>query len=73
VRLVADAYGLGERGELVDTVLWWQERCWRGIAAKAAAGDPGHGRLRDGGVVEAVRADQDWTATHRDVLERALR
>jgi hypothetical protein len=43
VRLVAEAYGLGERGELVDTVLWWQERCWRGIAAKAAAGDPGHG------------------------------
>gem|GEM_PF-752066 len=38
VRLVAEAYGLGERGELVDTVLWWQERCWRGIAAKAAAG-----------------------------------
>ena len=73
VRLVAEAYGLGERGELVDTVLWWQERCWRGIAAKAAAGDPAMSRLRDGGAVEAVRADQDWTATHHDVLERALR
>jgi hypothetical protein len=73
VRLVADAYGLDERGELVDTVLWWQERCWRGIAAKAAAGDPAMVRLRDGGVVEAVRADQDWTARHRARLERALR
>jgi Phosphotransferase enzyme family len=73
VRLVADAYGLDERGELVDSVLWWQERCWRGIAAKAAAGDPAMARLRDGGVVGAVRADQEWTAVHRAALERALR
>ena len=41
--------------------------------AEAAAGHPAMARLRDGGVVEAVRADQDWTATHRDMLERALR
>jgi hypothetical protein len=41
--------------------------------AEAAAGHPAMARLRDGGVVEAVRADQDWTAAHRDVLKRALR
>jgi hypothetical protein len=30
-------------------------------------------RLRDGGAVEAVRADQDWTAAHRAGLEPTLR
>jgi hypothetical protein len=25
-------------------------------------------RLRDGGAVEAVRADQEWTAAHRGTL-----
>lgn len=73
VRLVADAYGLDERDELVAAVLWWQDRCWRGIAAKAAAGDPAMARLRAGGVVEAVRAAHEWTAAHRGTLERALR
>jgi len=73
VRLLADAYGLDERGELVDAVLWWQDRCWRGIAAKAAAGDPAMTRLRDRGVVEAIQTDRDWTAAQRGTLERALR
>lgn len=61
MRLITDAYRLDERG----------------IAAKAAAGEPtgepAMVRLRDGGVVEAVRADQEWTAAHRTMLERALR
>jgi hypothetical protein len=73
VRLIADAYGLADRSELVATVLWWQDRCWRGIEAEAAAGDPAKVRLRDGGAVDAVRADHDWTAAHRLTLERALR
>ena len=32
VRVAADAYGLepADRAELVDTILWWQDRCWRG-------------------------------------------
>jgi aminoglycoside phosphotransferase (APT) family kinase protein len=72
VRLVADAYGLDERDELVATVLWWQDRCWRGIAAKAAAGEPAMIRLREAGVVEQVRTDHDWTAAHRPTLEHAL-
>jgi Phosphotransferase enzyme family len=73
VRLIADAYGLADRSALVDTVLWWQDRCWRGIEAEADAGDPAKIRLRDSGVVDAVRADHDWTAAHRAGLERALR
>ena len=41
MRLICDAYGLTDRGGLVETILWWQDRCWRGIDAKAAAGRPG--------------------------------
>ncbi|WP_436521062.1 hypothetical protein [Actinoplanes sp. HUAS TT8] len=68
VRVIADAYGLASRDELIDTVLWWQERCADGIAAAAAAGDPAMVRLRDSGAVDEVRAARDWTATHRDSL-----
>lgn len=65
VRLISDAYGLADRGELVDTILWWQDRCWRGIVA-----DPGPAgvRLRAAGVVEEVRAAYDWVAGHRERL-----
>lgn len=73
VRLVADAYGLTNRGELVDTILWWQERCWRGIDDQAGAGEPAMVRLREGGGVDAVRAEHDWTARHRVALETSLR
>lgn len=31
---------MGTGGEVVDTMLWWQDRCWRGIRAEATAGDP---------------------------------
>jgi len=73
VRGIADAYGLDEREQLLDTVLWWQDRCWRGIEAEAAAGDPAKVRLRDSGVCDAIRAAHAWTAAHRAGLERALR
>jgi hypothetical protein len=51
--IVCDAYGLdaADRGRVVETVLWWQDRCWRGIEAAAEAGDPAMVRLRDGGAV----------------------
>ncbi|TDC07884.1 trifolitoxin immunity protein, partial [Streptomyces sp. 8K308] len=54
MRLVADGYGLADRRELVATVLWWQDRCWRGIRAAAEAGNPAMVRLRDAGVVGEV-------------------
>ena len=73
LRLVADGYGLTDRGDLVATVLWWQDRCWRGIEAQAEAGDPAMVRLRDSGVVEEVRAAYHWVSAHRDALERTLR
>jgi hypothetical protein len=40
IRLMCDAYGLRGRGGLLETILWWQDRCWRGIEAKAAGATP---------------------------------
>ncbi|WP_043627722.1 phosphotransferase [Nonomuraea candida] len=73
LRMICDAYGLADRGEVVDGVLWWQDRCRRGIEADGAAGMPHAVRLRADGVVEQVRAARDWVAAHRADLARALR
>ncbi|MBF9130231.1 phosphotransferase [Plantactinospora sp. S1510] len=72
VRLIADAYGLRARGELIRTVLWWQDRCWRGIEAGAVAGEPAMMRLRALGAVNEVRGAYQWTAEHHVALERAM-
>src|SRR6266436_8995080 len=55
VRIICDAYGLADRAAVVDTILWWQDRCWRGIQAGAAAGDPTMTRLHDSGAAQQVR------------------
>lgn len=73
VATIATAYGLADRDRLVPAILRWQDRCWRGIAAGADAGEPAMVGLRALGVVEGVRASHDWTARHRDVLAAALR
>ncbi|MEU6710602.1 phosphotransferase [Nonomuraea sp. NPDC046802] len=73
VRLVCDAYQLDERRELIDTILWWQDRCWRGIQAGADRGEPAMVRLRDRGAVEDVRAAYRWVDQHRSVLSSGLR
>ena len=72
MRVVADAYRLADRSRLVDTVLWWQDRCWRGILAAAAAGEPAMIRLRDAGAADAVRAEHDWTSRHAAVLASGI-
>lgn len=72
LRLIADTYGLEDRDELLPTVLWWQERCWRGIASGAAAGERSMVALQSAGVVTAVREAQTWTEDHLTVLEVAL-
>ncbi len=66
IRLIGDAYGLADRSALVDTVLWWQDRCRRGILADRG---PVGERLRAAGVVEEVRAQHDWVAEHRADLD----
>jgi hypothetical protein len=53
--------------------LWWQDRCWRGIEAKAAAGDPAMTRLRDIGAARSVRDAFDWVSSHRADLATRLR
>ncbi|HKN98680.1 MAG TPA: phosphotransferase [Pseudonocardiaceae bacterium] len=73
LRAVADAYGLADRSALVPTVLWWQDRCWRGIEAGAAAGEQNMLRLRETGAAADVRAAHAWVTRHRTTLERALR
>jgi hypothetical protein len=65
IDLVCDAYGLADPWRIVDTILWWQDRCWRGIEAAASRGETTMIRLRDQGVVEAVRAAYQWVSAHR--------
>ncbi|MEU7187599.1 phosphotransferase [Streptomyces sp. NPDC045369] len=73
LRLVADTYGLTDRDGLIPAILWWQDRCRRGIEAAARAGDPPMVRLRDAGAVTEVRDAFAWVGAHRDLLARALR
>jgi hypothetical protein len=68
IALVCDAYGLAGRHRVVDVILWWQDRCWRGIAAGAAAGDPATAGLRDAGAVREVQSAYRWVAAHRREL-----
>lgn len=72
IRLVCDAYGLDGRDRLLDTVLWWQDRCRRGIEAGALRGEPAMVGLRDQGAVDEVRAAWEWVAGHRRELGSLL-
>ncbi|WP_214412738.1 aminoglycoside phosphotransferase family protein [Sphaerisporangium fuscum] len=73
VRLICDAYALSDRDEVVETILWWQDRCRRGIESGAADGDPAMIGLRDLGAAQAVRSAYQWVTDHRSTLEAALR
>ena len=72
MRLICDAYGLTDHSGLLETILWWQDRCWRGIEDKAAAGDPAMIRLRDSGAARSVRDAFDWVIGHRAELAAHL-
>jgi hypothetical protein len=72
MRLICDAYGLRDRSGLLEAILWWQDRCWRGIEAKAADGDPAMTRLRDRGAARAVRGAFNWVSSHRAELAASL-
>lgn len=73
VRLMTDAYGLADPSELVDTIAWWQDRCWRGIEAEARAGAPHAVALRAAGAIREVREAFDWVVANRSRLDAALR
>ena len=72
VRLLCDGFGLDDRTRLVGTVLWWRDRCWRGIESGATSGDPAMARLRDQGAAVDVRAAHAWVAAHCAELEAAV-
>nr|WP_211339329.1 phosphotransferase [Nocardia mexicana] len=72
MRLLCDAYGLDGRGAVVETVLWWQQRCRGGIESRAAAGDAAMIALRDSGVARSVGAAYEWVREHRRELEFRL-
>ncbi|MFD2077829.1 hypothetical protein SAMN05421678_12466 [Actinopolymorpha cephalotaxi] len=71
VALIADAYGLlpRDRADLVETILWWQDRCLRGLAASDAAGA---GDEVAAAAVEDVRASYAWMAEHADQFAAAI-
>ncbi len=69
---MCDAYGLADRSRVVETILWWQDRRWRGINAGADAGDPAMARLRAAGAAGSVRAAYHWVLAYRDEIEAAL-
>jgi aminoglycoside phosphotransferase (APT) family kinase protein len=72
-RVIVDAYGLGpERGELVETIFWWQDRSWRWVESRAAEGDAAMITLRDRGAVTDIQASVRWTRDNRSVFEQAL-
>lgn len=72
LRLICDAYGLDGRAGLVDTVLWWQDRCRRGIEAGAERGEAAMVALCAQGVVDEVRAAREWVGVHRRELGALL-
>ena len=72
-RVLCDAYQLDDRSEVISAVLWWQDRCWRGIEALAETGQPAMIALRDRGASVEVRAAYDWVREHRHALEALLR
>ncbi|MET7482221.1 phosphotransferase [Streptomyces sp. NPDC005538] len=72
IALICEAYGLDDTGRLLDTVLWWQDRCWRGIEAGAERGERGMAGLRASGVVDEIRDAYDWVVAHRRELGALL-
>jgi tRNA A-37 threonylcarbamoyl transferase component Bud32 len=68
MQVICDGYRLADRSELVPAILWWQDRCWRGISEGATAGEPAMLRLRDIGAVTEVQAAYLWTQQHRTAL-----
>ncbi|MGQ4481889.1 aminoglycoside phosphotransferase family protein [Streptomyces sp. SAS_276] len=73
IALICEAYGLDDTHRLLDTVLWWQDRCRRGIEAGAERGERGMVALRARGVVDGIGDSRAWVAAHRRELGASLR
>ena len=73
LRVLCDAYGLDDRTDLVRTIGWWEDRCWRGIESGAASGDPACRALREAGKADEVRAALAWVRRHYHMLDEGIR
>jgi hypothetical protein len=73
LRVLCDAYGLADRAGLIGTILWWQDRCWRGIESGAASGDRACLALRAAGLVDEVRAAWSWVDCHHREMDEGIR
>jgi Ser/Thr protein kinase RdoA (MazF antagonist) len=72
LRLFLDAYGLTERAEFIDHVQARLAIATLRITRAADAGEPAFQNLIAKGLLEPVRASQEWITNHRDELEAAL-
>jgi hypothetical protein len=69
---VLAAYGADlDAADLLDAVVAWQDRCWRGIEQEAAEGDAARRALVDDGTALAIRVAAEWTAAHASRLAAA--
>lgn len=62
IRVICDGYGLQDRSEVVPAILWWQDRCRRGIES---SDDPAMIKLQQHGVPAAIGVAHDWVRTHQ--------
>jgi hypothetical protein len=71
IRLVAHSYHLVDSHDLIPTILWWQDRCWRGIEGRASV-EPAMARLVALGVPRQIQRAHDWVELHAAALSSPL-
>lgn len=71
-RLFCDAYGLADRGRVVDMVIERQLVARAAIEQGVHAGDPAYQRLWELGAGDGIHRQVHYVETHRHELEQAL-
>lgn len=72
MRLVCDTYGLADRGQLVEAIMWRQDRRRQAIEAGARAGDPRMRALHAQGAAVRVRDQFLWVRENYRELTGAV-
>jgi hypothetical protein len=71
-RLFCDAYGLADRGDVVDMLAKRQRAVYDTFKSGHAAGDPAYVRLWEMGAGDGIERQIGYVARHRGELEHAL-
>lgn len=71
-RLFCDAYGLADRGDVVDMLAKRQRAVYDAFKSGHAAGDPAYVRLWEMGAGDGIERQIGYVARHRGELEHAL-